>query len=155
MDTKRPSTWIIAGLAFRLTSLDHSDLDDLYRRRLLPMVGPLRARFEKPTFDGDQDEAQAVEALHRCLESFRGILAASLRKAQPGLSEPEAAYVVAVYCGDEDDSTDEVTLYRQVQRLGRSTLEDLASKHRGRLTDLVSLAAAFEAIVTMPGDGEN
>lgn len=150
MDVKRSSTWLVDGLAFHLVPLDHRDLDDLYRRRLLPMVGPLRARFEKLSFDGDRDEAQAVEALHRCLESFRAMLAASLRKAQPWLTEPEAASLVEIHCGDGDDAT----LYRQVRRLARSTLKGLVSKHRGRLIDLVSLAGSFEALVAMPWDGE-
>ncbi|MHC5537006.1 hypothetical protein ACYOEI_01885 [Singulisphaera rosea] len=149
MDVKRSSTWLVDGLTLSLAPLDHQDLDRLYRGRLLPMVGPLRARFEKLAFDGDRDEDQAVEALHRCLESFRAILATALCKAQPWLEESDAALLVETHCGDGED----VTLFRQVQRLGKSTLKGLASKHRERLIDLVSLAESFEAMMTMPLDG--
>lgn len=152
MNAKRSLTWLVNGLIFRLAPLDHPDLDDLYRKQLLPMGGPLRSSIEKVVFEGGQDEAQAAKALRRCLGSFRAILAVSLRKAQPWMTEAGASTLVAVYCGEVDDGAQGVALYRQIQVLGKSTLEGLVSQHRERLTELVSLAESFEAVVTMPWD---
>ncbi|MHC5537091.1 hypothetical protein ACYOEI_02505 [Singulisphaera rosea] len=154
MNVERSSPWLVAGSTFRLAPLNHRDLDRLYRRRLLPMARPLRARFDKLVFEDDRDEAQAVEALHRCLESFRAVLATSLRKAQPWLSQPEAEILVAIYCGDADGREDDVTLFREVQILGKSTLDGLESQHRERLTELVALAADFETFAKTPRDTE-
>ncbi|MHC5537907.1 hypothetical protein ACYOEI_06715 [Singulisphaera rosea] len=154
MDVKRSLTWLVDGFVFHLNPLEHKDLDDLYRERSLPMVVPLRSRIDRVIFDGGKDELSAVEALHGCLESFRAILVASLRKGQPWMSGPEAELVVTVYCGDEDDREDDLILFRQVQCLGKWTLEGLVSQHRERFAGLISLAEAFEAVVMMPWEGE-
>ncbi|MHC5536958.1 hypothetical protein ACYOEI_01635 [Singulisphaera rosea] len=150
MNAKRSLTWLVDGVAFRLAPLDHQDLDELYRGRLLPMAGSLRVSIEKFIQGGGRDESLVVEDLEQCLESLRAILEASLRKAHPWMTEPEAECLVAMYCRDEDNSTDDVLFYRQVQRLGKSTLDGLVSQHRGRLAALVSLAEQFEALVTIP-----
>lgn len=155
MDVKGSTHWLVDGLAFRLAPLDHRDLDDLYRKRLLPMVGPLERIIGKVVLDGGLDEDLADGAVHRCLESFWAILTASLRKAQPWLADSEAASIVAIYCGDEDDREGDATLYRQVQVVGKSTLERLVSQHRRRLAELVSLAETFEAVITRNWNVEN
>ncbi|MHC5537015.1 hypothetical protein ACYOEI_01935 [Singulisphaera rosea] len=151
MDVKHSLAWLVDGSVFHLNTLEHQDLEELYRRRLLPVVEPLRSRIDKFVFGGDQADSRAVEALHLCLESFRAMLAASLRKAQPWLSEHEAAYVVEIHCGNGDNAT----LYRQVRSLGSATLKNLASKHRGRFIDLVSLAMVFESLAATPQEAED
>ncbi|MHC5538066.1 hypothetical protein ACYOEI_07515 [Singulisphaera rosea] len=140
---------------FHLAPLDHHDLEGLYHRRMLPIARPLRSRLDNVIFDGSQNETQAAEALYRVLESFRAILETSLRKAQPWLTRPKAEVLVAMNRGDAEDSCGDVTLFRQVQRVGKLTLDGLVSHHRGRLAELISLAAAFEAVATMPWDGED
>lgn len=145
MDPIHPLTWRVAGVPFVLATLGHRDLDDLYKQRLLPLVGPLEARFRRPPVADSLAEGRAIDALSRCLDSFRAILSAGLRKAMPKMTAAEAMSLVAHYCGDTDGGeAKDGMLYRQVRLLGEISLARLVSQHRERFASLVALAGEFE-----------
>ncbi|MHC5541201.1 hypothetical protein ACYOEI_23515 [Singulisphaera rosea] len=144
MDPIHSLTWRVAGMPFELATLGHRDLDVLYKQRLLPLVGPLEAKFRRPADADTQAEGRAIDALSRCLDSFRAILSAALRKARPRMTAMEATSLVAYYCGDLSSNEESGMLYRQVRLLGEISLPRLDSQHRERFASLVALAGEFE-----------
>ncbi len=140
----RNLTWRFDDATFRLLSLEHEDLDALYKAKRLPMAGPLLAQIGASKVDRARTSTGS-EATIRVMDAFVAILGASLLKTQPWLDSRQVSMVSARRCGGEAGDAPRPTHQVLVDSiaLGRISLERLASQHRTRLAGLVEMAEAM------------